>query len=207
MLRFKTIFAAAVGALILASCSSAPTATQKATVDPNAVTECDERAAHPRDPRKISPGRSTRDIDLPKAVAACREAVANQPDNARLNYQLGRVLTYSGAMDEALPYLTKAADADYPQAQFVVGYLNVTGNLIPQDLCHAAERYLAAAKLGRQAALVAYPRHALRGDFDDCGTPSDPETLGAMLKQADEASSDYYQGLLIQMLTDRLASR
>lgn len=208
---------AVIAAVLMVGCSeSEPVATPEpaaepetapvASVDPEAVTTCDELAGHPQDPRKVTEGRSSGDIDLPEAVARCRESVSEQPDNPRLNYQLGRVLTYSGEVEEALPYLQAAADQDYPQAVFVVGYLYAQGELVEQDLCRAAEHYHRAAKLSRQAALVAYPHHVLRGDFDECDTAPDREALRGFLETAKEAGDGYYQGLLIERLTDQLGA-
>jgi hypothetical protein len=60
----------------------------------NQVTECDRLAAHPSDPDKLTEGVATQDVKLDRAIAACQMAVAADPNNARLNYQLGRVLYY-----------------------------------------------------------------------------------------------------------------
>ena len=58
------------------------------------------------------------------------------------------MLTYSNDIDAALPYLSKAADADYVQAVFVVGYLYAKGEMVSKNLCKAADLYYRAAKNG-----------------------------------------------------------
>jgi hypothetical protein len=47
-------------------------------------TECDRLAAHPSDPDKVSEGVASQDVKLDQAIAACRQAVAADPENARL---------------------------------------------------------------------------------------------------------------------------
>ena len=54
------------------------------------VTECDRLASHGRDPGHVAPAVSSSGMDKPAAIAACQQAVAADPDNPRLNYQLGR---------------------------------------------------------------------------------------------------------------------
>ena len=56
------------------------------------VTECDRLASHGEDPFRVAPGVSRANMDFPRAIAACEAAVAAEPANPRLRYQLGRVL-------------------------------------------------------------------------------------------------------------------
>ena len=86
------------------------------------VTECDRLASHGRDPGHVAPAISSSGMDKPAAIAACQRAVAADPDNPRLNYQLGRAYGYSGRGEEAMPYRLKALEADYPQSLLVIGY-------------------------------------------------------------------------------------
>ena len=65
----------AIGVVLVGCSSSTAMQSKVSAIDPQAVTPCDEIAAHPSDPLKVSQGHATKDIDLPKAVAICREAV------------------------------------------------------------------------------------------------------------------------------------
>lgn len=162
-----------------------------------AVTGCDILASHGRDPGHVAPGVSQSGMDKPAAIAACQVAVANDPDNPRLNYLLGRAYGYSGRSADAMPYRRKALAADYPQSTFTFGYLHLLGLGVDQDPCKTLDYWQRSAKYKRLAALVSLPRHYLRGDFDRCDVTLSTDTLAAYLTEAKQQSSDYYVGLLI----------
>jgi TPR repeat protein len=170
------------------------------------VTDCDRLAAHPSDPDKVAPGVAQKDIDLPAAIAACQNAVAAEPANGRLNYQLARVLGYSGRGTEAAPYRMAAVKADYPQALFVVGYIHLFGlNNAEKDACKAGELVRRAALKGRQAGLVGFPHWAMEGMFKGCTVPQDKTEMMSFLARAKtQTEGDFYQGLLIESLEARL---
>ncbi|MEM1261635.1 MAG: hypothetical protein AAGH76_04530 [Pseudomonadota bacterium] len=172
-----------------------------------AVTGCDILASHGRDPGHVSPGVSQSGMDKPAAIAACQVAVANDPDNPRLNYLLGRAYGYSGRSEDAMPYRNKALAADYPQSTFTFGYLHLLGLGVPKDPCLTLEYWQRSAKYKRLAALVSLPRHYLRGDFDSCEVELSASTLTAYLTEARAQSSDYYVGLLIEDLEADLSAR
>lgn len=168
------------------------------------VTPCDRLASHTRDPGHVAPGVSQAAMDTDAAIAACREAVADDPDNPRLNYQLGRAYGYAGRGEEAMPYRLAAVEADYPQSLFVIGYIHMLGSTIEKDVCRAFELWRRAARYRRLAALVALPRHYLRGDFDACGVELTEADLRAYLNEARRVSNDYYVGMLVEELLARL---
>ena len=156
------------------------------------VIECDRLASHGRDPGHVAPAVSSSGMDKPAAIAACQQAVAVDPDNPRLHYQLGRAYGYSGRGEEAMPYRLRALEADYPQSLFVIGYLYSVGRTIEPDICKTHELWQRAARYRRLVALVALPRHSLRGDFEACGPAIPPQDLRAYLNEAKAQSSDYY---------------
>ncbi len=168
------------------------------------ITRCDELAAHGRDPGHVGTPVTSKTMDKPAAIKACREAVRNDPDNPRLNYQLARAYGYSGRGEEAMPFRLKAVEADYPQSLFVIGYLHLLGRTIEQDTCRALELWQRGARFRRLAALVSLPRHYLRGDFDKCNVTISEHTLRQYLEQAQELSDDYYVGMLIEELLAQL---
>ena len=171
------------------------------------VTECDRLASHGRDPGHVAPAVSSSGMDKPAAIAACQQAVAADPNNPRLNYQLGRAYGYSGRGEEAMPYRLKALEADYPQSLFVIGYLYSIGRTIEPDICKTYELWQRAARYRRLAALVALPRQGLRGDFEACGPAIAPGDLRAYLNEAKAQSNDYYVGMLVDDLLAEVEER
>lgn len=165
-----------------------------AAPDPEAVTQCDILASHGSDPERVSPGISQSDMRKPAAIAACLAATHEQPDNRRLRYLLGRAYFYSGRPDDAMPHLIFAADAGHRQAQFVLGYV-YDGGLqgIEQDHCKAEALWLRSARQGRFSALVSYPHHVVRGQFDDCDVQASFDEMEGFLKTAAGMASDYYR--------------
>jgi len=168
------------------------------------VTECDRLAAHGSDPGSVAPHVSRSEMDIPAAIAACQQALENDPENPRLNYQLGRAYAYAGRGDDAMPYREQALAADYPQSTFVTGYIRMLGMNIEQDTCAAVELWRVSAHYRRLAALVSLPHHYLRGDFDECGVEIPNAELRAYLEEAKTVSDDYYVQMLIVELLDQL---
>jgi hypothetical protein len=170
----------------------------------SAITPCDRLAAHPSDPDKLTPGVSQPDLvaagaDL--AIAACQTAVSADPENPRLNYQLARALGYSGRGDQAQAYRDKAVAGDYPQALFVVGFVYLTGQGAPKDVCKAARLIRRSAIAGRFAGLIGYPHYVVTGAFTACPNVAinKAELLGFLDRaQAHSENNEYYRGILIE---------
>lgn len=171
------------------------------------VTGCDILAAHERDPGHVAAPVTSASMDKEAAIAACHVAVKSDPDNPRLNYQLGRAYGYSGRGEEAMPYRLKALEADYPQSTFVIGYLSLIGQTIEQNTCKALELWQRSARYRRLAALVALPRHYLNGDFAECGVQLSDDDLRAYLNEAKKASDDFYVGMLVDELLARIPAQ
>ena len=168
------------------------------------VTECDRLAAHGLDPFHVGTPVSRASMDKPAAIAACKEAVAADPENPRLNYQLGRALGYSNRGEEAMPYRLKAVEKKYPQSLFVIGYLYFIGQTIDKDVCKTVGMWRDGAKYERLAAEVALPRHYMRGDFDGCGVSIPKAELMEYLEHASTQTSDFYTSMLIADLKTEL---
>ena len=167
------------------------------------VTECDRLVAHPLDPDRITTGVSSSKVPHDEGIAACKAAVAADPDNPRLNYQLGRVYFYAGQADKAIPHLEQSAGAGYRQAQFVLGYVYEAGrNGTQQDICRTEDLWLASARSGRLAAQVSYPHHFLKGQFDDCDDLAPKGEMLHMLESAKQRKLSYYQTLLVTDLLE-----
>lgn len=168
------------------------------------VTECDRLAAHPDDPFKVAQGVSEGSVDLEAAIAACSEAVKNDPENPRLRYQLARSFGYSGRGEDAMPHRIAAVEAGYPQSLFVVGYLYINGRTIEKDVCRGAALIYRSAKLGRFAGLTFYPSYVSDGRFSECDIPSGPDELLGFLDEAEKMTGDSYKELLVETIRQRL---
>ncbi|MDX2224535.1 MAG: hypothetical protein SFV21_17415 [Rhodospirillaceae bacterium] len=166
------------------------------------VTECDRQASHGDDPWHVAPDRARKDMDFEKAIAACQEAVKQDPDNPRLNYLMGRLYGYSGQWQKAMPYRLKAVEGRYPQSLFVIGWLYLSGETIDEkNPCKTVVMWREAAKLERLAALVGLPHYYKKGAFDGCGVEIPThEMIGYLDAAARLTKGDFYNGLLIAEL-------
>ncbi|NKB43664.1 MAG: hypothetical protein GKS03_05235 [Alphaproteobacteria bacterium] len=160
------------------------------------ITECDALASHPEDPDRIAPGVD--DVLLLAGRAACEAAVAEDPENRRLRYQLGRVLFYAGDTSESMPHLEFAAESGSKQAQFVLGYIiDEALQGLKRDACKVEDLWVRSARQGRFAARVSYPRNVALGKFDGCEIQANSSEIGSFIDAAREQADGYYQGLLV----------
>jgi len=161
------------------------------------VTECDVLVSHPEDPDRIAPG--VNDVLLLAGLAACEAAVAEDPENRRLRYQLGRVLFYGGDAEASLPHLEFAAEAGSKQAQFVLGYITDEAlQGIKRDACKVEDLWVRSARQGRFAARVSYPRHVAHGKFKGCDIQASSSEINSFIEAAREQADGYYQQLLVE---------
>lgn len=103
----------------LATGAQTPVPTGKP--DRHGVTECDLLAADPDDPKKVAPGVPLEGLTAEHLLEACVAALEHDPENPRLQFQLGRVLMASGAEADGMVALRRAAEADYPAANAAIG--------------------------------------------------------------------------------------
>jgi TPR repeat protein len=136
----------------------APAPPEKAViagpVAPPASRRCDELAAHPADPQRPPGvnGVSDQALNVQAAFEACLAAVDASPDEARLAFQLGRVLMLGGEPEQATGFLSDAAAGGSAAALAYLGDLE-------GETESALELYRAAAEGGFSpaAALVTEP--------------------------------------------------
>ena len=170
------------------------------------IDACDRMAANPPDPDRVAPGVERKDVDLPKAIAACVAAVKIHPDVPRFSYQLGRVLFYDNQVAPALVSFQRAADAGYRQAKFMIGLLMTRKYAgVPQDDCRVAQVWAAAARQGHVNAAVSFVRDSLRGRFQGCPPQATQSEMLAFLKAA-ESDADYLGKFLIEDLAAALTA-
>lgn len=206
-MKTSAILAVCLG-LLMTNVWAAPDIGKYVKFDPadysQVVTECDRRAGHPEDPYGVVAGNKRAEMDLPKAIEVCTAAVAADPTNPRLRYQLARSYGYSNMGDKAMEHRLAAVRAGYPQSLFVVGYLYSIGQTIDKDICTAAELFRRSAIAGRLAGQVAFPHHVMRGDFDKCPVKKDMDEMKGFLAAAKASTSDFYQTMLIEELMEGL---
>jgi TPR repeat protein len=116
------------------------------------VTPCDLWAADPFDPQRVTAGIEWGLVNTRQALRACASAVAEQPDDPRLNFQLGRALDVAERFEEAMSFYQRAADAGYPAALKNIGFMYRTARGVPRDFERAAEYYFMSALDGVPAA-------------------------------------------------------
>jgi hypothetical protein len=198
--------ATATVALALAVSATAGIASTAPAAGP--VTECDRLASHPEDGQRVAPGVERQDIDIPRALAVCASAVADAPANGRLRYQYARLLFYGNQTADAMREMRRAADDGHAQAQFVFGTF-ITRNRpdAPKDVCLAESYWKKSGAGGRQAARVQYLRYTLKGAFDACPGKASDDELVDILSAAQEASRNFYEGLLLEDLAEALTRR
>ncbi len=107
-------------------------------------------------------------MDLVAAEAACRKAVDAAPESARSLYQLGRTIYYQGRHKESIPYLEKAADIGYPQAIFVLAFVQTLGGDVPTDFCKAQDLWRRGVGLDHPWSGYHLVENQLNGKFARC---------------------------------------
>lgn len=91
------------------------------------ITECDKLAAHSYDMDAISVGIASNKINSAKAIKACKSALKDNPDEARLIYQLARANNEARNKADALKLYKKAAIKGYARANYELGQLYRNG--------------------------------------------------------------------------------
>lgn len=180
--------------------------TSPFAVEPNA---CDLAVGHPSDPNRVGPGIPTNQVVSHVAIPACRQALLDDPDNPRLQYQLGRALYYwaeanNGDKTEAMQQLKEASDQSYVQAMFVFGLLQKYAG----KACEGSALIKAAADRGLKSGRLTYVSDTLSGVYADCG--SRLATDDQLLAYADAAAGQvegYYEQMLLANLQRELEAR
>lgn len=172
------------------------------------ITQCDKLAAHFNDPERVTDGVSEKGMDKPAAISACLEAVKNDQDNPRLNYQLARAYAYSGLHEDSDSYRLKALHAGYPQSLFVIGYISIISwDGRGADPCYGGELVRRSAVAGRFAGLVGFPHYVQMGVFDECSAYPviDQDEIAGFLDKAKNETDDYYHLILIENLKKNMS--
>lgn len=117
----------------------------------NASEECRKLASSPFEPNNPDGVMDPSKIDVPKAYAACSEAVRNSEVTAADEFRMGRVLHVKKSYSEALEWYRKAADKGYAAAEAAVGRMHHAGEGIPKNDAIALDWFRKAAAQGHPA--------------------------------------------------------
>lgn len=135
------------------------------------ATTCDEEAADPVDPEKLSPGISDSFINVRRALRACAFDLATDPENPRLLFQFARILDTAKRHDWANAYYERAVALGYGAAMVNRGTNARLGRGGERDFALAYTLYRAAAVVGNPRARVNLARAYQLGE----GAPADPQ--------------------------------
>jgi len=118
------------------------------------VAEC-EKIASPvpnfADPAILKASKQPKDWN--RALGFCKQAAEDNPNDAKLRYDLGISYYYTKDYLSALRHLTLAADAENADAQTQLGYMFVTGTGVVKDYHRAFDYFSKAAAAGNSAAI------------------------------------------------------
>ncbi len=120
------------------------------------IDACDRLAASPTDSERPGgiEGIELSDIDAPRALAACRSAVARGDGTARFARALGRALLKSGNQAEAAQMFRTAAENHNAAAMNNLGAVYEFGTGVVGDATEAVHWYQAAAEAGDATAML-----------------------------------------------------
>ncbi len=147
-LKYLPLFFGALGFLSASNTLNAAETTK--------VTLCDTLAASTIDPAKVTAGVAFEQINVSQAEPACKDALAVDPTNPRLQFQYGRIFDVKEDYASAVIWYAKAAEQNYAIAQYNLGSLYEFGLGIAQDYKKAFEWYQKAADQN-----IAYAQTAL----------------------------------------------
>ena len=116
------------------------------------VHDCDRLAASPYDDRAVVPAVSDRNIDVEKAIQACKAALNEFPNTPRFQAQLGRALYKANHDEEAADWFRKVAEQRYGYGMYALGAMYAEGHGVPQDDAQAVAWFRKAAEQGNAPA-------------------------------------------------------
>ncbi len=115
-----------------------------------AINKCDELAADPlnkNNPQGVI-GVEWKDLQAEPAIKACLQALTDEPNNVRYQYQLGRAYYKDNDISKAIKYFENSAHQNYIAAQGVLGYIYQEGVGVKTDYHTAFKWYQKAANQG-----------------------------------------------------------
>jgi Caspase domain/Sel1 repeat len=119
------------------------------------VGACDRLTSFRVGPARIADGAAAEfdRSEAAKAVAACQAALAGEPGNLRLIFNLGRAQARVGDEADAVALFRKAAEAGHAGAIYNLGLAFANGAGVVKDSSEAVRWYRKAADAGNAAAM------------------------------------------------------
>lgn len=148
-------------------------------------TECDQLVAHPVDPQRVTDGINFEDINTDRAIAACRAALSQFPDSARISFQLGRAYDAKGDSGAAEEFYRRAGELGSAAAKSSLASLLSGSSGYPMG----AQRQPEVARLLEEASRAGHPeaQRALGVMLLGNSTPEDDARGMQLLTSAAEA--------------------
>lgn len=160
--------------------------------DEQGRTECDLLAADPDDPGKRAPGRDwAKETDIAlaeRAMEACVAALEFDPEQPRLQYQLGRLLWSMGDQDQSKQLVEVAASRNYAAAQALRAEIILASDTSYSGFVDAYELLELASKSGHKPAMKLVKELNPQGldIYKELPTPTSSDLLTALPNQCAE---------------------
>lgn len=129
----------------------------------NWATKCDELAADPDDPMRLTAGVRWDLVNRRAAIRACVAELARDPSNRRMQFQLGRVLDIAGQHSWADFFYRQAMERSYSAGIANLAYMYMTGRGRPAELPEAIRLLRLGADLGNLRTRTDLAESYLRG--------------------------------------------
>jgi len=149
-------------------------------------SDCDYFAVAPYNQVGI-PGVEFDAIKPARAIAACEEALAADPEHPRYLHNLGRAYDAAADYARAVDYYRKSSERGYVPAFSTLGVMNINGQGTKQDFVEGVRLLKHAAGLGYRLAKVGLRNQ----DFTVLFGTEEYKALQSALKQA-----GYYNGAI-----------
>jgi len=128
--------------------------SQIASSQERPVTDCDIYAASNLDPGKRGPGILPTQIDVAKAIPACVEAIEKYPNDARLEFQLGRSYFQDKQYDAAAIWYKKSVEKTFVLSENNLGAMYAGGLGVSKDPSSGAHIQLTGPRRNSSWALT-----------------------------------------------------
>jgi len=143
------------------------------------MNACDLEAGDALDLNGVGVFRLPNELDIPKGLAACSQAVEDYPENARFQYQLGRLQQAAGNVPGAFESFTTAVDGGHIRAKYALATL------------------LETERIDRAVTKTPYDPAKARALLEEATAEQDPyamHRLGQQLLRGGETTADKRRG-------------
>ncbi|WP_321339547.1 tetratricopeptide repeat protein [Breoghania sp.] len=151
------------------------------------IHPCDRLAANSNDPDRPDPNLVVdfSDIDAPRAIRACEEAVRGWPDTGRFYTQLATAYYKAGRYSDAFQTAMKGSRLGSSQSSAIIGLMYKNGNGARKDPHEALNWFEKAAHAGNMTAMHFAATMHLKAE----GVPYNPVAAAEWYKGAADLGS------------------